>query len=370
MTAPRRPWGRFALVGLAALVVSASACRRQPPVATLLEAVGTVQRSDGAGWLGVAPGFGFKVGDTLRTAAASSARLRVSGGGMIRVGENARLRFQRGGAPAQQAADIAVELGSAEIDETVGALSVITPAGAARIQPGARVRVSADGQASTLEVLVGRALIMDAGREVALDAGQGVRIRIGSAEIQRFGVKVGEAIVEGAPTDRDAGTPLGATPPDAQPPAASPAETASARPAAAAAEASGTTREARGDARADVTITAGESATLHDGRPPLGVRLRLDGLCPGEAVVELGERGHHRERLVGAQAVVFRLKPGAKHYRVRCAGDCDGARRAPLGCCRSGGIPATCPSHAARPPTSSTPTGAATRSCSRRACRS
>ena len=95
--APR--WGRRALVGLAALVVSASACRRQPPVATLLEAVGTVQRSDGAGWLGVAPGFGFKVGDTLRTAAASSARLRVSGGGMIRVGENARLRFQRGERP-------------------------------------------------------------------------------------------------------------------------------------------------------------------------------------------------------------------------------------------------------------------------------
>ena len=189
--------------------------------------------------------------------------------------------------------------------------------------------MSADGQAATLEVLVGRALIMDAGREVALDAGQGVKIRIGSAEIQRFGVKVGEAVVEDAPTDRDAGTTLRAAPPDAQtiaqPPAASPAETAVAPPAAAAADASGTTREGRGDARADVTITAGESATLHDGRPPLGVRLRLDGLCPGEAVVELGGRGHHRERLVGMQAVVFRLKPGAKPYSVRCAGDRDGS---------------------------------------------
>ena len=57
------------------------------------------------------------------------------------------------------------------------------------------------------------------------------------------------------------------------------------------------------------------------------MRLRLDDVCHGEAIVELGGHGHHRERLEGSHAVVVRLKPGARPYRVRCASD--GSRAAP-----------------------------------------
>jgi hypothetical protein len=77
--------------------------------------------------------------------------------------------------------------------------------------------------------------------------------------------------------------------------------------------------------RADITVAAGESATVHDGRPPAAVRLRVDGVCQGDAIVEVGGRGHHHDRVTGSRSVVLRLGPGARSYRVRCAGDADKA---------------------------------------------
>jgi hypothetical protein len=72
--------------------------------------------------------------------------------------------------------------------------------------------------------------------------------------------------------------------------------------------------------RADVTLKAGESGTLHDTRKPLAVRLRFDELCPGEGVVEVGG-GKHPRSLSAAGAVVLQLRPGTQRYRVRCSGD-------------------------------------------------
>ena len=307
------------------------ACRREAPVATLLEAAGTVERGDGAAWRVAPAGFAFVVGDTLRTGADSRARLTLTGGGVIRVGENARLRFQRGAVPGQRNPDLVVDLGSAEIEKTDGELAVITAVGPARIKPGTRVRVLADGQTASLEVFVGRAVMMEAGREVAVDAGQGVRIRLGSAEVQRFDVKVGQAVLEREPASHDAGALVAAATPEAGTGAAGPtvADTTDAgAPPAAPDEPGSGTRAARADAsRADVTITAGESATLHVGRPPLAVRLRFEQLCPGEAVVEIGSHHHHGERLEGSRAVVLKLRPGSQPYSVRCAGD--GRKAAP-----------------------------------------
>jgi hypothetical protein len=308
------------LAGSILVAAASAACRREAPVATLREAVGTVERGDAVAWRGVGPGFAFVVGDTLRTAAASSARLALTGGGMIRIGENGRLRFQRGTAPGQRAPDVVVDLGSAEIEETAGELSVITAVGPARIERGAHVRVLANGQNASLEVLVGRAVMMNAGHEVAIDTGQGVRIHLGSAEVQRFDVKVGQAVLEPEPGSRDAGAPAAEATPEAGTRAPEPAAPPS--PTATSGEAGAGPHAGRPDtSRADVTITAGESATLHVGRPPLAVRVRFERVCPGQAVVELGGNGHHRERLEGSGAVVLRLRPGARAYRVRCAGD-------------------------------------------------
>jgi hypothetical protein len=148
-----------------------------------------------------------------------------------------------------------------------------------------------------------------------------VRIHIGSTEIQRFALKVGDAIVEHEPADAgSAARQLAANesadgggaivgPPEMPSPPKTPSEDQEARAAR------------PENARADITLAAGESATVHDGHPPAAVRLRTNEVCPGEAIVELGGHGHHRERIAGSRSVVVRLKPGTEPYRVRCAAD-------------------------------------------------
>jgi len=72
---------------------------------------------------------------------------------------------------------------------------------------------------------------------------------------------------------------------------------------------------------ADLTVSAGESATVHVGRAPASVRLRFDEICPGDAVVEVGGSGRPPTRVTGSGAVILRLSPGTRSYRVRCGGD-------------------------------------------------
>jgi len=257
---------------------------------------------------------------------------------VIRVGERARLRFQRGAIVGQQPPEIAVELGSAEVEETISELSIVTALGPARVAKGTRVRVRADGATASLEVVVGRAVVMDGGHEVAIEGGQGVRIKIGAPEIQRFALKVGEAIVEETPepTSRGDGADEGAAPSAARRQdrggrlperAAGDGGTGPIRAQAAPspdepASSSGPGSSGRSDpGRADVTLAAGESATVHVGRPPASVRLRFDGICPGDAVVEVGPPGRPLARAAGSGSVVVRLPPGTRAYRVRCGKD-------------------------------------------------
>jgi hypothetical protein len=320
------------------LAVGAVACHREPPVATALAAEGTVERGHDGAAQPVVFGTTLVVGDTLRTGAASRARLALAGGGVIRVGESARLRFQRGAIVGQQAPDIAVELGVAEVEEITSDVSILTAVGPARVARGAHVRVRADGDTASLEVVVGRAVMMDAGQEVAVEAGQGVRIKIGTPEVQRFALKVGEAVLEERAAPADPGPGGGADARGAaagqladggggvaeRAPAAAggPPRAAAGAPAGDAGPAAAPAHGGRGEGgRADITLAAGESATVHDGRPPAIVRLRVDGVCPADAIVEVGGRGHHQERLTGSRSVVLRLAAGTRSYRVRCAND-------------------------------------------------
>jgi hypothetical protein len=336
----RPPGRRRSLVVFAAVLglTPGTACRRQATVATALEVAGIAERASGGGaWSAAPAGTAFAIGDTLRTGAASRARLALVGGGVIRVGENARLRFQRGALVGQQAPDIAVDLGAAEVEGPASEMSIVTVLGPARVERGARVRVRADGQTTSLEVVVGRAVMVESGQEVAVDAGHGVRIHIGSPEIQRFALRVGEAVVEGEGTGpgtaggppADAGSAARATAANEATDAAGAAGAAEPPPAAKPPSSDQGPRAARAEiGRADITLTAGESATVHDGRPPAAVRLRTNAVCPhGEAIVELGGHGRRHERFTGTEAVVVRLKSGSTAYNVRCAGD--GARAKP-----------------------------------------
>jgi hypothetical protein len=282
-----RPFLTSTLLMLGFLSGGPWGCRRvEAPVATLLVAEGQVQRSAGSGWANAVAGGVFILGDVLRTGPRSRARLAIANGSIIRVEENARLRFLPGtlGTPR---VDLGVELGSAEIERAAGDLRVITSLGPTRVHGGSRLRVHAGGDGFRLEVLVGRAVVLDPAGDLVLEAGDGLNMGLGAAR-ERYKVKVGLAILDPRPPSPSP------SPPPSPPPSRRP--------------------------HADVTLSAGESAVLHDARSPLAVRLRVSEVCPAEATVEVGST-RHPARLTGAGALVLQLRPGLRPYRVRCAGD-------------------------------------------------
>ena len=319
---------RLVVLGLLWALSGAAACRGgagEAAVASLVETRGGVERADGEAWRGASVGDRFMIGGAVRTGGGAGARLRLEAGAVIRMGENALLRFQRGSLPGPGAAEIHVERGAAEIEHGgPSELALVTAAGRTRLERGAHVRVRAEDDGVVLEVLVGRAVLLQPGGELALEAGFGARLRIGGALIEKFDLKVGAAIVEplaakGAPAAAVAADAGVADPVVA--PAAQAAAAASAGAAAAASAAAATHSTRAAPDRADVTIAAGESAVLHDGKGSLWVRLRFDHLCPGQGTVETDRRGHTGEPLTGAGTAVLRLRTGKQPYRVRCAGD-------------------------------------------------
>jgi hypothetical protein len=295
---------RRASFALLVLVCAACACRRGPPVvASLVEAQGVVEQAAGEDWRAIAPIVPFVIGDLVRTGQRSSARLRIEGAGMIRMGEQTRLRFRKGMLP--RSSEVGVEVGMAELESDAD-MVVATGNGRSRIAAGSRVQVRADEQGTRFDVLVGRAILVGKDGEEIVQAGEVVRIRVGSAVVERLDVKIGQAIVEGeADTQErapaaDAGRPAAPTQPALE--VSTPSDQA------------GTSSEHQ---RADVTIAAGESATLHAGGSTLNVRLRFDGLCPGDGTIEL----RPGRRLDGAGSAVVRLRGGKLAYRLRCAGE-------------------------------------------------
>jgi len=140
MTGARRA---LALLFIVAAICDAPGCaRRGDPVATLIDTQGVVERNDGPqAWTGATPGFAFVVGDVLKTSAHAQARLRLTNGTVIRVLENARIRFSRGTLPSAKGANVNVELGAAEIESATADVALVTALGVARVERGARVRL-------------------------------------------------------------------------------------------------------------------------------------------------------------------------------------------------------------------------------------
>lgn len=311
MRRTRRPL--FAVLLLAA----SAACRREAPVATLLEAAGTVARSQGGRFDRVERGTRFKANDALETGPRSSARLLLADGSTIRIGENARLRLDRGTTEGGHAPTLIFELGDAEIENVATPFALQTPGGRANLTPGTRARVRADGASLTFEVFVGQALVIEPNGEHPLGAGAGLRIHIGGAVVEQMRVVVGDAIVEQNLTIGDGGVnrdgAIAGSGSDGNGPPPVPAQ----RKGAVAAVA--TDRAA-----ADVSVTAGERAIMHDSGRRLAVRLRFDDLCPAEGLVEIYQ-GRHRHLLAGAGAVVLRLAGPEVKYQLRCAGDPESA---------------------------------------------
>ena len=70
----------------------------------------------------------------------------------------------------------------------------------------------------------------------------------------------------------------------------------------------------RGPARADFSIRAGESPTVHDPRPPTAIRIRFGEACPGDGVVEMAQGGNF-----GRSGVTVRGAGGA--FTLHVAGE-------------------------------------------------
>ncbi len=298
-----------ALLLLAALVCLPARCaRRGDPVASLIESQGSVERSDGSdAWTSVAPGFAFIVGDVLKTSAHAQARLRLTNGTVIRVLENARIRFARGTLPAAKSPNVNVELGSAEVESAAGEVALVTALGVARIERGARIRVSSDGARSTLEVIVGRAVLLAPGGELTVDPGKGVRLAIGDRHPELYQVVVGAPIAEvAAPVP-----PPAPEPPRPVAPPESPSDDGGHRRAP--------------TTRADATLEAGDGGTIHFAERTLALRLAFEQLCTGEATVEVKD-SHGSRVMTGGGAVVMKLHPGAMRYALRCSDDRRGAK--------------------------------------------
>jgi hypothetical protein len=130
------------------------------PVAVVATAAGVVER-DRVGaietWQPAPLDAGIALGEAVRTGANGSAQLRLRGGGGLRMGAGALVRF--GGQPDETPT---LELGGGEIEVEAGeALDIITEFGAVRVAQGGRVRATRGEDGTHLEVLFGLAQLED-----------------------------------------------------------------------------------------------------------------------------------------------------------------------------------------------------------------
>ncbi len=190
-------------LALAVPLVGCRACgSNDGVVARLAEVHGQAGRS-GSGvpeqWSGASPGASFVIGDAVRTETASTAKVDLVAGGALRLSEKTLVRFLPQGT-AIGLRRVHVETGEAEVESGGAGLDIDTAIGAAQIEPGARVMITATSTEARFQVMVGRAQIDIDGGAMKLEAGQ------------RFAVSTGVAVVD---PSLSAAKPDAASPADA-----------------------------------------------------------------------------------------------------------------------------------------------------------
>lgn len=259
---------------------------------------GGVDRDEAAhqgSWGAAAVGASFKVNDGVRTAAAGTAKLRLSDGSAVSLQEKTLLRFLAA-PPGKKAQALDVQQGEVELDVGSQGLQIETQSGGAVLQPGSRVRLRKTDQGTRFAVEIGAARLTDADRE--LKAGDSIEIGIGRAVIERA-----DPVPSSAPLA----------------PSAAPASAAPAAEAAPAASATANPADSRpgGPALADLVAAPGDSLIVHDPHPPTAVAF-VTSRCPGLAVLELGSK---KRETVGSGKVSAAFPAGAQRYRLRCDAD-------------------------------------------------
>ncbi len=317
----------IALALLALIAALAFVHLRSPGVvATLSSATPGVSRDfRGAEerWVSLPVGEALRIGDAVRTSEAGHAVLALEGGATMVLEPETVVRFLER-APDQ--GEVRVERGLAGVQTGEVGIQMETAYGLLTLSAHANVRVQQAGQSTYLRVDMGKASLIDPGQvPQALSPGD-------------------ELFLEPNHAPRS-------TPPDN----AAPAPFALKAPALlASAETEGAELEASADddvddvdedrtetidmrklslpaqpALADVSVRAGEQATVHDPGRSTNVRLFYEHACPkGEALVDVASmRGRFSPRAMSQSSAVIRVDAGASRYRVRCPSPQNGAWR-------------------------------------------
>ncbi len=198
-------WGATVV---AVLAVASSACDgcagcSGEAVAELVDRSGSVDRDEAAPpgeWSVADVGATFAIGDGLRTGAGSEARLTLIGGAGLDVEPDTVIRFL-GSMPESPLPGLEVETGAAVLESAEGG-SLRTSIGAALLEPGTRLRLSASEGGTRYEVLVGRAEIEHSDGTTQLGSGGGLLVEVGGAIVEEE-----HAMDAGPPAPGDAGPP-------------------------------------------------------------------------------------------------------------------------------------------------------------------
>jgi hypothetical protein len=315
------------LLAAVATPVVLTGCKRAPAPATapairadarLTAWTGTVEIERAGKILPAAKDAPLLVGDLVRTGADARAHLGFDNGQTVHLGERALLRLGR---DAASSLELTVIVGQAHVEggalgavtgDRPRALQIVTPGGPVRLTPGGRLRVKALSDRTHYELMVGQASLTgaDAGI-VTLTPGDGLSIAIGGSVLERYHIQLGPTEVERI----EAVDPDKAAASDDEPSPSMALGPGSAGTDVAAPRSNGI----------DVTLTAGETATVHsEGRSAALVRFRLPPDCPAPTAVLRGLPRDTRKSVNApnddAGFVSARLAPGYFAYRLICAG--------------------------------------------------
>lgn len=273
-------------------------------VAELRAIVGPVQRDFAASqgtWRGAPAGSMFGVGDGLRTGRGARAELKLLPDGRLRVEADTVVRFSdvapsnEGGA---RQGSVDVETGSIELESGATELLIEAPAGIARVSKNSRVRVKRSGKDGVgLEVAVGRAEVERGDQLITAQSGQTLSLAVGRVEVEQ------EPVVP---------APVPVEPPPVIEPPVEPG-----------------TAEVGLEASLEVfelEIPAGETATVHDPRPPITVGFATQG-CEKGVELDVRELRGTTRRVRAPTTPALRLGAGSFRYSVRCLGDATGSTR-------------------------------------------
>jgi hypothetical protein len=283
------------LVALSLLAFSCERCG-EPEVAELVATLERVERDDAdhAGqWQPAKTGTRFGVGDGVRTFARSRAELALSPAGRLQVEQDTTVRFSDRPAGAPQR--LSIEAGAVEVDAQGVEIELRTEDAVAVVERGTRVRVRREAAATLFDVRVGKVQVERGDERRSVGAGDAFELQVGVPLIEPAAAQALVAADAGAAA-ADAGMPLIAS--ELEPDGV---------------------RFDPSPGRAELSVSGGESATIHHPAPPLRVRLAY-AACPGELAIEALAASSElvAQRVRGWGGAVLRLGPGQHHYRVLC----------------------------------------------------